>query len=117
MSASVRGDVTFQSTPPARGATAKLDEMEAYYNISIHAPREGGDAISRNKSTKAAYFNPRPPRGGRRNSSKNIAVVSLFQSTPPARGATKDKRPLRVFIGISIHAPREGGDPPPSAPS
>ena len=110
VSASVRGDVTFQSTPPARGATAKLDEMEAYYNISIHAPREGGDAISRNKSTKAAYFNPRPPRGGRRNSSKNIAVVSLFQSTPPARGATWTLELPPSEVSISIHAPREGGD-------
>ena len=37
----------FQSTPPARGATlmgyfAKLDAL-----ISIHAPREGGDAVVR----------------------------------------------------------------------
>ena len=34
----------------------------------------------------------------------------LFQSTPPARGATLLFRPLAVLMGISIHAPREGGD-------
>ena len=34
----------FQSTPPARGATgALLGISTAAYNISIHAPREGGD--------------------------------------------------------------------------
>ena len=34
--------------------------------ISIHAPREGGDAL---------FFEDEPPQG-------------VFQSTPPARGAT-----------------------------
>ena len=35
----------------------------------------------------------------------------LFQSTPPLRGgATNGRRQLAGCIGISIHAPREGGD-------
>ena len=65
--------------------------------------------------------------------SKTDIAPLLFQSTPPARGATdvvqcrapipgisihapreggdrKDKCPFRVLVGISIHAPREGGD-------
>ena len=33
-------------------------------------------------------FNPRPPRGGRRFTSVLSVVVLLFQSTPPAWGAT-----------------------------
>ena len=33
----------FQSTPPARGATAWEAEEIRTRNISIHAPREGGD--------------------------------------------------------------------------
>ena len=33
-----------------------------------------------------------------------------FQSTPPARGATEHRRQITNGIGISIHAPREGGD-------
>ena len=100
--------------------------------ISIHAPREGGDAPTPCASPAPPYFNPRPPRGGRlahfRRRSKD-----QFQSTPPARGATRPVRGLCcVFtdfnprpprggrlcpycgsdeIGeISIHAPREGGD-------
>ena len=56
--------------------------------ISIHAPREGGDAIT-------------------------LSIVFLilgFQSTPPARGATFYMAALLTSLGISIHAPREGGD-------
>ena len=34
----------------------------------------------------------------------------IFQSTPPARGATRLKLLLRHSAVISIHAPREGGD-------
>ena len=34
----------------------------------------------------------------------------LFQSTPPARGATLDTLLTKVVFPISIHAPREGGD-------
>ena len=34
----------------------------------------------------------------------------LFQSTPPARGATPPSRGRPAALPISIHAPREGGD-------
>ena len=37
-------DRQFQSTPPARGATAEDGKPSVYAMISIHAPREGGDA-------------------------------------------------------------------------
>ena len=36
--------VVFQSTPPARGATEKTQKWQQALNISIHAPREGGDS-------------------------------------------------------------------------
>ena len=36
----------FQSTPPARGATDRLLSAAYTDNISIHAPREGGDALT-----------------------------------------------------------------------
>ena len=84
---------------------------EQHKAISIHAPREGGDCVKSVKSRLTRDFNPRPPRGGR----PPLEVVNLyfdeFQSTPPARGATGE--PLEVWYalaGISIHAPREGGD-------
>ena len=55
-------------------------------------------------------FNPRPPRGGRRKRIKIGAEIGLFQSTPPARGATMEQLTGSVAKHISIHAPREGGD-------
>ena len=56
--------------------------------ISIHAPREGGD---RRKHT-------------------TMCCGVIFQSTPPARGATLSSRNQYMAQIISIHAPREGGD-------
>ena len=56
--------------------------------ISIHAPREGGDKF-----------------GG-----CLLWMLYLFQSTPPARGATCGAKMDGGDSNISIHAPREGGD-------
>ena len=103
-------DGEFQSTPPARGATAfgktifltreisihapreGGDPADQRGNsspcISIHAPREGGDSAYYNSPWLPTYFNPRPLRGGRHSNPDNC-------------------RPSR---SISIHAPREGGD-------
>ena len=36
----------FQSTPPARGATGRHRAASPGRRISIHAPREGGDAAA-----------------------------------------------------------------------
>ena len=36
--------------------------------------------------------------------------LTLFQSTPPARGATTQTATILGTLIISIHAPREGGD-------
>ena len=55
-------------------------------------------------------FNPRPPRGGRRHMPKADNNNCQFQSTPPARGATRTVPGLAAPAAISIHAPREGGD-------
>ena len=57
--------------------------------ISIHAPREGSDAVS----CSSAHLNP-----------------WKFLSTLPARGATKARPRVEIEIIISIHAPREGSD-------
>ena len=57
--------------------------------ISIHAPREGGDCFAMTKTRK--YL--------------------LFQSTPPARGATLFARVSSDCYGYFNPRPREGGDP------
>ena len=57
--------------------------------ISIHAPREGGDLMFLRRGPRNFFdFNPRPPRGGRRNLWPLCLALWVFQSTPPARGAT-----------------------------
>ena len=80
----------FQSTPPARGATrGSYVLVEGTPKISIHAPREGGDPAPSPSAGSPTYFNPRPPRGGRRGREIDYEVDGVFQSTPPARGATQ----------------------------
>ena len=125
----------FQSTPPARGATFPSRRKAPARPISIHAPREGGDAVNSVLPVKPPHisihapreggddtgssvrkqdvhdFNPRPPRGGRRTFCKPLNHALKFQSTPPARGATQSAdRAGSRRRNISIHAPREGGD-------
>ena len=56
----------FQSTPPARGATASAFFARVHCPISIHAPREGSDRQVQNNLGCYDDFNPRPPRGERR---------------------------------------------------
>ena len=78
----------FQSTPPVKAATARIEAAEPLSLISIHAAREGGDDVD-----KASRI---PPK--------------VFQSTPPVKAATERRAKQRARVGISIHAAREGGD-------
>ncbi len=55
-------------------------------------------------------FNPRAPRGARLSFGLVVVVDERFQSTRPARGATRDCRAAAVSSGVSIHAPRAGRD-------
>ena len=56
-------------------------------------------------------FQSTPPReGGDGDVVRILPSFKRFQSTPPARGATLNKRLKSIIFHISIHAPREGGD-------
>ena len=79
-------------------------------DISIHAPREGGDVyqFSVQKTRQISIHAPR--EGGDWEDFSARHGETEFQSTPPARGATDIISALASGIGISIHAPREGGD-------
>ena len=55
----------FQSTPPVWGATVVLRDKKIDGEISIHAPRVGGDPGSASRRASSTNFNPRPPCGGR----------------------------------------------------
>ena len=102
---------TFQSTRPARGATAtgtSLTPTVCHFNpraprgarpaagragervdlISIHAPREGRDQRPCATPKSRMNFNPRAPRGARQFVNGRLLFPLAFQSTRPARGAT-----------------------------
>ena len=111
VTAACTSPVTFQSTHPARGATTdhrtgggrtvyfnprtprgvrlmEIDGILVRLDISIHAPREGCDANKMGTSMQ----------------------MIQFQSTHPARGATRLAIISPPQNNISIHAPREGCD-------
>ena len=109
----------FNPRPPRGGRRRDCLSGTGRSGISIHAPREGGDERHINGNLWFGDFNPRPPRGGRRKNAEVAYFDLLFQSTPPARGATMVRHHYHRSLLISIHAPREGGDAPPvlGAPS
>ena len=66
--------------------------------------------MRKNGRKDKCYFNPRPPCGGRPVRACICAPGRQFQSTPPVRGATPGLAANNLHAGISIHAPRAGGD-------
>ena len=102
-------------------------------HISIHAPRTGSDQPQAGLWRHTKDFNPRSPHGEQQDKQQHISGTTAFQSTLPARGATKSacelgQRPYyfnprsphgeRPKHGstripgedISIHAPCTGSD-------
>ena len=80
----------FQSTPPREGGDDdRMVEIDKSIDISIHAPREGGDGICVLLCTEC-FISIHAPREGGDSPAMAItdAMEQAFQSTPPARGAT-----------------------------
>ena len=101
----------FQSTLPARGATRPVLYSEKRGGlISIHAPRTGSDSMIRIFPSSVRHFNPRSPHGERPSKICCFSATWRFQSTLPARGATRHGRGDAGRAAISIHAPRTGSD-------
>ena len=133
------GAAEFQSTRPLRGATksfCRTPLWRTYFNP--RAPRGARRYRLRMDKGDLDDFNPRAPRGARLTFAMAMCRRKKFQSTRPARGATRCQptyirhllyfnpraprgarrsgardAPDRHFI--SIHAPREGRDVPPRA--
>ena len=105
------GGLRFQSTPPARGATKCGNLFQHLVIISIHAPREGGDDDLDDPPSGTCISIHAPREGGDVGLTRDQIKPVQFQSTPPARGATRAVPRPPPGPGISIHAPREGGDP------
>ena len=100
----------FQSTLPARGATRGRGAARVAGDISIHAPRTGSDNCAPNAAEIRHNFNPRSPHGERPRGTFTSDFFIKFQSTLPARGATRTGISPHCISSISIHAPRTGSD-------
>ena len=81
------------------------------FSISIHAPREGGDFTASNKNAAESIFQSTPPaRGATRRDHLDGHGAGDFNPRPPRGGRRKTVlHGIRINL-ISIHAPREGGD-------
>ena len=85
----VPSSLLFLSTLPARGATRIAAFLHPKSAISIHAPREGSDAIY---PGVGKYDIP-------------ISIHAPREGSDGGHGYPRPRRPA-----ISIHAPREGSD-------
>ena len=102
--------IQFQSTRPARGATKGARLTYQQIMVSIHAPRTGRDQNTFMGDLQRIGFNPRAPHGARQDADGNLAFLTVFQSTRPARGATRILGDRIFNPAVSIHAPRTGRD-------
>ena len=80
--------INFNPRSPYGERLSRTVFWRQYQRISIHAPLTGSDL----KTAVTSQF------------------TSLFQSTLPLRGATKEVSTQDVAVTISIHAPLTGSD-------
>jgi len=104
------GKPQFQSTRPARGATAIAADTLAALDVSIHAPRAGRDRSTIRMSKTAKRFNPRAPRGARHGIVCAFAFLRLVSIHAPRAGRDLVSHTLGLVQQVSIHAPRAGRD-------
>ena len=100
----------FQSTLPARGATILRLRQHLRHRISIHAPRTGSDDTPPPSAPPASYFNPRSPHGERRFRPEPVAPTQDISIHAPRTGSDLPENAERITRRISIHAPRTGSD-------
>ena len=127
-----RNNIRFQSTLPVWGATGRHMQKSDRMPISIHAPRVGSDLFREEVTARTRSFQSTLPVWGATNRGQHSLKTDkfqstlpvwgattrqattmpayLFQSTLPVWGATFRQAIRRVFILISIHAPRVGSD-------
>ena len=80
----------FNPRPPRGGRLTVAAEAKAANIISIHAPREGGDVAPLPIVDSLVLFQSTPPARGATIYYHAMRGMSRgFQSTPPARGATR----------------------------
>ena len=101
----------FQSAPPARGATRQRLPVHHHADVSIRAPRTGGDHGEDDDCLLLGGFNPRPPHGGRLSLGLIDGEDGVgFNPRPPHGGRLERARYAHEQAIVSIRAPRTGGD-------
>ena len=99
--------VRFQSTLPAKGATSPVATYLVLSRVSIHAPREGSDLTPWQTLLHRNSFNPRSPRRERPRTRSCPTPNLEFQSTLPAKGATRrSSARRRDFASFNPRSPR-----------
>ena len=78
----------FQSTPPVKAATVYTFCIIFNCDISIHAAREGGDAVIAVYRDIPHIFQSTPPVKAATGMDQQVHFLRLFQSTPPVKAAT-----------------------------
>ena len=73
----------FQSTLPARGATARDAGLDTGIIISIHAPRTGSDDEEKLLLLELLHFNPRSPHGERHHRRADCPIRFDFNPRSP----------------------------------
>ena len=101
----------FQSTLPLWGATARIDVVEEWSKISIHAPLVGSDHFVKYMDGHKDISIHAPLVGSDNCMRAGAKSACVFQSTLPLWGATFLWCNNRGNHRISIHAPLVGSDP------
>ena len=106
-----QGSVTLISIHASHaGSDQRLKRLEEDREISIHASHAGSDGGRFSGRRDTHDFNPRFPCGERLAVAIVAAVMIVFQSTLPMRGATPFCAYRRYELLISIHASHAGSD-------
>ena len=81
---------------PREGGDRGPDAGDVQDEISIHAPREGGDRVVSRSRLRLDISIHAPREGGDASFWFISGPCSVFQSTPPARGATASLNPTKL---------------------
>jgi len=85
----ITGTLVFQSTRPARGATGLAPAPRLIFTVSIHAPRAGRDRRWHDYGDGGDVSIHAPRAGRDYEYTAGWVLWWMFQSTRPARGATR----------------------------
>ena len=100
----------FQFTHPGRGATGRDFQYRKAPRVSIHAPREGCDALRGSPLFSSRCFNSRTPGGVRPHYGVDVPSGRGVSIHAPREGCDTTVIDKIHKGSVSIHAPREGCD-------